>query len=143
MNCPSCGSELEVVVAAEGVAATSEDAAVEIARINAKRDIDLARMAVASSATETNALQEVATEAIASDIVIADTEAEVALEQPALIGEAIADVVEAVEPATTVIGNGDVTSGDEIVPLQDAVPPAEDESEEDAPAKQHWMTKNF
>lgn len=143
--CPNCGTALDVIESVGEGAPVSEEAAVAIARINADRDIALARMQNAASAAMDSHFEEVAV--IEADAeteqtqILADALAEEAAIQPEEIGEAVATAIEDAPPVT-VIGDGDVTTGDEIQPLPDTEPEG-DNPNDDAPTQGHWLTKNF
>lgn len=140
--CPNCGTALETVIATDSEPPTTESAAVEIARINAERDIALARMNAAASAATDEAL--VAATVVNSETAteIAEIDAEAAI-QPGEIGNAVADAIEDTPPAVTVVGDGDVNTGDEIQPLADSEPNGEPEPTDDEPTRGHWLTRSM
>lgn len=140
--CPNCGTSLETVIATEAEPPLTESAAVEIARINADRDLQLARLQAAASAATDEAL--VAAVEVNGETAtdIAEIELEAAV-QPEDIGEAVADAIEDSEPPVTVIGDGDVNTGDEIVPLPDNEPNADPEPTDDEPSRGHWLTRSL
>lgn len=144
--CPNCGTALDVIESVGEGAPVSEEAAVAIARINADRDIALARMQNAASAAMDSHIEEVVT--IEADAeteqtqILADALAEEAAVQPEDIGDAVADAIEDSTPAVTVIGDGTVDTGDEIQPLPDTEESGEDVSDE-APTQPHWLQKKI
>jgi hypothetical protein len=122
-------------------AVETPDAAVEIARINADRDIALKRMEVASEASAVEVLAEATLDSNDTAEVIAEIDAEAEV-QPEEIAAVVADAVaNDDEPDVVIVGDGnDVEAGEMIEPLPDAI---EEPTEDSEPSKDHWLTRSF
>lgn len=109
--CPDCGTPHEC----EGQGATRTDPAVEIARINAERDVTLAKLSAKQEAAWTEHSEAVAEIEAEADVAVAVAEAEV-------IG-AIIDAETPDEPEPVIIDAAPVDAGPE--PDAEELPPAE------------------
>lgn len=137
--CPSCGTELDVIAVGVEQPVASPDAAVEIARIQADAAIELERLRLKGERSANTVLEQVVETQTEADVAETIIEADAAAEQPALIAEAVGDVIEEVLDVEEAIVPLDETGDEDITPLADTTVVEPDEE----PKKEHFMFKNF
>ena len=113
MFCPECGTDHHAGERQESAAVNAE---VEIARVNAKRDIEVARINAGAIRTEVEA-----------EVEIAEVEAVAGVEAAEAVADALTEIVAPPEPepAPTIVVEPEPEPEPEPSPVDDIMPPPE------------------